>query len=470
MAANFDEFELSDTGQCLTCQINPMNNEIIECFNCLKNFHALCSTSATPICNKTLLNQFKAKSTRCNFKYMCDRCITRSEQQQPVTDTNRIDKLENKLESFGSQLIEIMQLLHSQKSPPSTLTQTTLPSIPSPPLSRLPSHTSMSRSASPSPTTPHVSPSVSTPAYSEVASRSRNQQPPASISRSVMAANTVGAEQFVSKSPPIDVHTISANSNQFRAKNQQSSVKKVIAENSVIIDHIDNPVRFRNSLTLKLALKSIDAGLVPLIQCAKVINNGKIIIEGKTKAAGTEILSKLDNKIEAGFGSDSSIRQMMELERKKSRAFILRGLPSDYDLTSVQDEILSQYPSLSNIVSLSKPGSTSRFKSARISFSNEDDIPIIRRDGITLGFQKFRAEEWISGSIQCYNCQRFNHTANVCSYDYRCLNCGESHPEALECKQPAKCANCGDGHKANNSACVKIKAHIDNKRIPTPSS
>lgn len=67
-----------------------------------------------------------------------------------------------------------------------------------------------------------------------------------------------------------------------------------------------------------------------------------------------------------------------------------------------------------------------------------------------------------SSVIQCRNCQRFNHTANQCSYAYRCVQCTGNHgpgvcPRKLNANLPVGCINCKaakfnqfSGHTANN--------------------
>lgn len=66
-----------------------------------------------------------------------------------------------------------------------------------------------------------------------------------------------------------------------------------------------------------------------------------------------------------------------------------------------------------------------------------------------------------SAVIQCRRCQRFQHTANSCSFNYRCVQCVTPHnpgqcPRTLNKKLPLQCCNCSaaglkkSDHTANN--------------------
>lgn len=60
---------------------------------------------------------------------------------------------------------------------------------------------------------------------------------------------------------------------------------------------------------------------------------------------------------------------------------------------------------------------------------------------------------------QCYNCQEFGHTKNMCNLAAICVICAERH-KSSECtkkkEDPSarKCNNCGKNHTANYKGCV----------------
>lgn len=71
--------------------------------------------------------------------------------------------------------------------------------------------------------------------------------------------------------------------------------------------------------------------------------------------------------------------------------------------------------------------------------------------------------------LQCFKCQRLNHSQQTCFLDPRCVKCGEGHL-ARDCPKktrdtPAKCANCKGDHPANYRGCQMIKAALEKRRL-----
>lgn len=68
----------------------------------------------------------------------------------------------------------------------------------------------------------------------------------------------------------------------------------------------------------------------------------------------------------------------------------------------------------------------------------------------TIGYCGVRVEKMKkSAVVQCRNCQRLNHTANQCKFDYRCVQCATVHvyghcPRAVNPAMPVGCINCRD--------------------------
>ena len=68
----------------------------------------------------------------------------------------------------------------------------------------------------------------------------------------------------------------------------------------------------------------------------------------------------------------------------------------------------------------------------------------------------YRVKPFVYNSMQCYNCNRFGHTAGSCKAKARCLICGGNHSRH-DCpeigKNNYKCANCQGPHPANSKQC-----------------
>jgi len=63
---------------------------------------------------------------------------------------------------------------------------------------------------------------------------------------------------------------------------------------------------------------------------------------------------------------------------------------------------------------------------------------------------------------QCYNCQRFGHTALKCKDEKpTCKNCAGDHDSRACDSDKIKCANCKGTHRASNSSC-KVRDRVTN--------
>lgn len=84
-------------------------------------------------------------------------------------------------------------------------------------------------------------------------------------------------------------------------------------------------------------------------------------------------------------------------------------------------------------------------------------------------------------TTQCFNCQRFGHSARNCGMIHRCVKCTDSHPRG-ECKtttsdatqvqpgdgqtQAVACINCGQsGHPANYKKCPVYQNYIQKLQV-----
>ena len=113
-----DQLKLDRDGNCSTCSNASVDGEHVTCYGCNDLFHAICG-SAPPevkVANKTTVNYFLLPSTKSNFIFYCDRCLTKNEIQQTETNNDRIDNLEDKMGSIDKQLEEIKKILMSKSS------------------------------------------------------------------------------------------------------------------------------------------------------------------------------------------------------------------------------------------------------------------------------------------------------------------------------------------------------------------
>ena len=108
-----DQFKLDGNGKCSACQKDSVDGEHIKCFDCKELFHVVC-TSAGPddkVANITTIRNFLLASTKDNFHFYCDKCLTNMEIRKTETNNERISNLEGKMSGIDKQLDEIKKLL-----------------------------------------------------------------------------------------------------------------------------------------------------------------------------------------------------------------------------------------------------------------------------------------------------------------------------------------------------------------------
>ena len=84
-------------------------------------FHVVCPSATVDekVATKTAVFHFLQASTKKNFLFFCDKCLTSLEINRSTEDSQRISLLESKMSTFSQQLTEICSVLKSstQKSP-----------------------------------------------------------------------------------------------------------------------------------------------------------------------------------------------------------------------------------------------------------------------------------------------------------------------------------------------------------------
>ena len=89
-------FQLDLQGKCETCLATAKDTEMIRCDTCKFHFHAICDStegSNDGIAKKTHLGLHKQASTKKNFIWKCDRCMTISEHNEAATVKEMIQQL-----------------------------------------------------------------------------------------------------------------------------------------------------------------------------------------------------------------------------------------------------------------------------------------------------------------------------------------------------------------------------------------
>ena len=110
--------KLDPDGKCNLCSKVSLQTEHVQCYMCKSNFHAICPniSNEEKLATKTTVNNFLLSSTKKNFMFMCDICLTTLERNMSETDTQRINTLENSIGTVKDQLLEIKKILTPKKS------------------------------------------------------------------------------------------------------------------------------------------------------------------------------------------------------------------------------------------------------------------------------------------------------------------------------------------------------------------
>ena len=114
------DFQLNDNGICSTCNILSLEMEYVQCGICKLKFHAVCnsSTGDDKWATKSMIATFKASSTKRNFQFLCNYCLTSLENKLGDLDGQRIRKMEENMENINKELAEIKSALVAQKEEP----------------------------------------------------------------------------------------------------------------------------------------------------------------------------------------------------------------------------------------------------------------------------------------------------------------------------------------------------------------
>ena len=111
--STMQDFQLNDEGICCTCNVLSLDQEFVECGICDKKFHAVCSSCSADDkwATKTMIQMFKASSTKRNFRFSCNYCLTALETNKADVNGLRVRKLEENMDRINSELKKITELV-----------------------------------------------------------------------------------------------------------------------------------------------------------------------------------------------------------------------------------------------------------------------------------------------------------------------------------------------------------------------
>ena len=108
-----EQFKLNTDGLCPSCDIVSQEAENIQCFTCKSYFHCACPSCSEDekVGTKSLVTAFNRTSTKKNFKFYCDVCITNLEISIANSESRRLGIVETNVAAIKSELADIKNLL-----------------------------------------------------------------------------------------------------------------------------------------------------------------------------------------------------------------------------------------------------------------------------------------------------------------------------------------------------------------------
>ena len=108
-----DKFKLDSNGTCQSCNVVAVAAENLQCFMCKTIYHCACPEMGEDdkVGTKLLINSYNWSSTKGNFKFFCDSCVTKLEIDTLNSETNRLNNVEDNITTIKSELAEIKTLL-----------------------------------------------------------------------------------------------------------------------------------------------------------------------------------------------------------------------------------------------------------------------------------------------------------------------------------------------------------------------
>ena len=118
--------KLDADGSCNLCKKTSLPNEHVGCFICYCQFHAVCPNVGADhkLATKTTISNFNFNSTKKNFMFLCDACLTKFERINADSDGQRINTLESQIGNVDKQLSEIKKLLEAKSEKPAQVKET----------------------------------------------------------------------------------------------------------------------------------------------------------------------------------------------------------------------------------------------------------------------------------------------------------------------------------------------------------
>ena len=102
--------------------VHIVHGVCVQCFYCKSIFRAIClnTDNDTKLGTNTMIKTFLAPSTKENFKFSCNKCLTHLGRGMMESQTEKVNTLEEKFNNMETKLEEIKDLLNKRETRSST--------------------------------------------------------------------------------------------------------------------------------------------------------------------------------------------------------------------------------------------------------------------------------------------------------------------------------------------------------------
>ena len=114
--------------------------------------------------------------------------------------------------------------------------------------------------------------------------------------------------------------------------------------------------------------------------------------------------------------------------RVNEHQYVIMGVNRTIEVTA-KDELKRKNVPFTKVIRITSRATNQPTQLVRVFTESKEAHENALKNGITLGYQKFRCElpkETPNEVKQCYNCQQFDHIAKQCQNELSCNKCGES--------------------------------------------
>ena len=222
-------------------------------------------------------------------------------------------------------------------------------------------------------------------------------------------------------------------------QNRANSANIVFVDNFAKIDSVKSSVAIRREF----------AKYHPRVKLnqAVCLASGAVFLNFVNPEDASEVILNWNTKC---FGEETTARHPKSPKIK----LIINNLDDEIDNEEASVWIQNTYKDAT--VERFKKSDGKTFNTTAISFTNETSFQQAKEQGVFIKNQHYQTEEYKDrprANRYC-NCQKFGHSAKLCSNKQSCAKCaGHGHNSEVCPKTGIKCANCDGCHVSYSTSC-----------------